>query len=207
MGKTHTKSPNTIITVAIGAILVLSAMGAGLRQLWNEGVFSETQSLVAREQAVETGKPVGTEPTPASVAENADFQIWMEQKMETAAFEQEREEVAPELEPPVETARDPVKPMKSEADRQKARMVKGGYGGKSWEEWANIKEAYGKAKGDGAARFEKISISEFENVYVSPEGDEWRVTEMPDGATTKVHIRPDGSQGEVYTSGDGDSGK
>lgn len=206
MDRKSTDRATTIATVAVAALLVASAVGMGTRQLRREGVFSETQSLVQTDP-VESEKPAIMKAAPEPRAEDEKFLARIEPEMEGAAFEQEMQEVAVEAEPAPQQAPRAAAQSKLPAEWQKVQIVKGGYEGKSPEAWTDIKAAYSKAKGDGEARIERISIGENKDIYVSEKGDEWHVTRLPDGTTTKVHVRPDGSTGEIHTGGGKDSGK
>ena len=61
MGKTGTKSPNTIPTVLIAALLIVLAAGMGFRQLWREGVFSKTQPVTLTQSPSQTQPPPRTQ--------------------------------------------------------------------------------------------------------------------------------------------------
>ena len=57
-----------------------------------------------------------------------------------------------------------------------------------------FKGDYSKFKGDyakdkGSKGFQKISIGEYENVYITDKGEHWYVTELPDGSTTKMQLQ------------------
>lgn len=64
MGKTGTKSPNTIPTVVIAALLIVSAAAMGFRQLYREGIFSETQPIKLTQEPSQTQPPPRMQPTP-----------------------------------------------------------------------------------------------------------------------------------------------
>ena len=158
MAGTDTKSPTSAATALIAVVLVASAVGLGFRQLWREGVFSETKPIELTQAATQTPSPSrtqgppqtlsstqppqtqssqqdqsppqmqpsrqgpasppgqprpgippqpqaqstqpqappATESKPDSSSDDMDFQMWFEQEMAAAAFEEEMQETAPE---------------------------------------------------------------------------------------------------------------
>mgnify|MGYP001094639077 CR=1 FL=1 len=69
MGKTGTRKPTTILTVAIATLLVVSAVGMGVRQLLREGVFSETKPI-AQKQPAKPAVPLVKQPPSAEAPDN-----------------------------------------------------------------------------------------------------------------------------------------
>ena len=81
----------------------------------------------------------------------------------------------------------------------------------------SFKGGYAKSKGDyakskGSKGLQKISVSEYENIYITDNGERWYVAENPDGTVTKTQMQEIDGQlqpvGEtnVYPS-DGGKGK
>jgi hypothetical protein len=61
-------------------------------------------------------------------------------------------------------------------------------------------------KSQGSQSLEKISMSDYEDLYITGEGDLWYVSRQPDGSTTKNQALIDEATGEmvIIDSGDGD---
>ncbi|MBL7152741.1 MAG: hypothetical protein ISS79_03425 [Phycisphaerae bacterium] len=58
----------------------------------------------------------------------------------------------------------------------------------------SFKGDYVKSKGDyakskGSKGFQKISVSEYENIYITDKGERWYVAENPDGTVTKMQMQ------------------
>jgi len=86
------------------------------------------------------------------------------------------------------------------ADRSDAQEHSGEYAdvvftGKAFKgDYSKFKGDYAKLKGDyakskGSKGFQKISIGEYENVYITDKGEHWYVTELPDGTITKMQLQ------------------
>ena len=59
---------------------------------------------------------------------------------------------------------------------------------KSFEaDYSKFKDDYAKSK--GSKGLQKISISEYENVYITDKGEHWYVAENPDGTITKTQLK------------------
>ncbi len=53
------------------------------------------------------------------------------------------------------------------------------------------------AKPEGSKKLQKISLSDYENLYVTEEGEQWYVTEEPDGSVSKSQVHVDDTTGEI----------
>jgi hypothetical protein len=52
-------------------------------------------------------------------------------------------------------------------------------------------------KSEGSEGFEKISLSDYENLYITGEGELWYVSEQPGGSGTKMQVHIDEATGEI----------
>jgi len=84
MSKTNAKNPTTIVTVAIAAILVLSAAGMGIRQLRLEGVFS---SPPAQTKSVESETKAPPQAPPDVSRPDEQSPTWAQQEPEQDAWD------------------------------------------------------------------------------------------------------------------------
>jgi hypothetical protein len=75
------------------------------------------------------------------------------------------------------------------------------------ESWDYLSEAKpfegGYAKSEGLKGLEKISLGDYENLYITGDGELWYVIEQPDGKTGKVQVQIDKTTGEFTTIGGG----
>ena len=53
------------------------------------------------------------------------------------------------------------------------------------------------AKSGGSKGLEKVSLSDYENLYITKEGEQWYVSEQPDGSVSKSQVQIDDTTGEV----------
>jgi len=53
------------------------------------------------------------------------------------------------------------------------------------------------AKSEGSKGLEKVSLSDYENLYITEEGEHWYVSEQPDGSSSKMQVLIDDTTGEV----------
>ncbi len=63
------------------------------------------------------------------------------------------------------------------------------------------------AKTDGSKGLQKVSLSDYEDLYVSGEGELWYVSKQPDGSTTKMQVKIDNTTGEMIIVGGGNYAK
>ena len=52
-------------------------------------------------------------------------------------------------------------------------------------------------KSGGSGGLEKISLGDYENLYITGEGELWHVSEPPDGEGTKMQVHVDDTTGEI----------
>ena len=50
---------------------------------------------------------------------------------------------------------------------------------------------------EGSKGLEKVSLSDYENLYITEEGELWYVSEQPDGSSSKMQVLIDDTTGEV----------
>ncbi len=62
-------------------------------------------------------------------------------------------------------------------------------------------------KSQGSQGLEKISMSNYEDLYITGEGDLWYVSQQPDGSTTKNQALIDETTGEMIVIDSDDGGK
>ena len=65
----------------------------------------------------------------------------------------------------------------------------------------------GGGKSQGSQGLERISMSDYEDLYITGEGDLWYVSQQPDGSTTKNQALIDETTGEMIVINSGDGGK
>ncbi|MGD8501357.1 MAG: hypothetical protein PVJ86_11965 [Phycisphaerales bacterium] len=63
------------------------------------------------------------------------------------------------------------------------------------------------AKSEGSKELERISLGDYENLYITGEGELWYVSEQPDGSTAKMQLYTENINGEITIVGIVDSGK
>ncbi len=74
----------------------------------------------------------------------------------------------------------------------------------SWDYLAEAKSLEDDyAKSEGSKGLEKISLGDFENLYITGEGELWYVIEQPDGKTGKMQVQIDEITGEFIAVGSG----
>jgi len=59
------------------------------------------------------------------------------------------------------------------------------------------------ANAEGKKDHQKISLGEFEDLYITKEGEYWYVSEQPDGSTTKMQLKIDDYTDELIAVGGG----
>jgi len=65
----------------------------------------------------------------------------------------------------------------------------------------------GGGKSQGSQGLERISMSDYEDLYITGEGDLWYVSKQPDGSTTKNQALIDETTGEMILIDSGDDSK
>jgi len=65
----------------------------------------------------------------------------------------------------------------------------------------------GGGKSQGSQGLERISMSDYEDLYITGEGELWYVSQQPDGSTTKNQALIDETTGEMIIIDSGDGGK
>ncbi len=65
----------------------------------------------------------------------------------------------------------------------------------------------GGGKSQGSQGLERISMSDYEDLYITGDGDLWYVSQQPDGSTTKNQALIDETTGEMIVINSGDGGK
>jgi hypothetical protein len=65
----------------------------------------------------------------------------------------------------------------------------------------------GYAKSEGKNGLQKISLGEYDNIYITEKGEAWYVSEQPDGSTTKMQVQVVDITGEITFVGGGYYGK
>lgn len=93
MAGTNTWSRPAIVTGVIVALIVVFALGMGVRQLWREGVFSAPQTS-EQAQPAESEAAAPTQGPPDFNEEDEQLLTWLEQEMESTQSEQEAEQSA-----------------------------------------------------------------------------------------------------------------
>ena len=53
------------------------------------------------------------------------------------------------------------------------------------------------AKSGGSKGLEKVTLSDYENLYITEEGQQWYVSKQPDGSVSKSQVQIDDTTGEV----------
>ena len=53
------------------------------------------------------------------------------------------------------------------------------------------------AKSGGSQNLQKISLGDYENLYITEEGEQWYVSEQPDGSASKSRVLFDDTTGEI----------
>ncbi len=81
-------------------------------------------------------------------------------------------------------------PVKYDKAASRAKSFKGGY-----------------AKSEGKNGPQKISLSEYENIYITETGEAWYVGEQPDGSVSKIQVQVVDITGEITFVGGGYYGK
>jgi len=56
---------------------------------------------------------------------------------------------------------------------------------------------------EGSKSLQKISLSDYENIYITAEGELWYVSEQPDGSTAKMQVQLNQATGELTAVGRG----
>lgn len=77
-------------------------------------------------------------------------------------------------------------PVNYDKDVSKTKSFKGGY-----------------AKSGDTKASQKISLSKYENLYLTKEGEAWYVSEQPDGSTAKMQVQVDEATGKLTAVGRG----
>jgi len=76
----------------------------------------------------------------------------------------------------------------SDGQEHQGKHADGVSTGKSFKSgYAKSKADYGKSK--GSKGLQKISIGEYENIYITDKGEHWYVAENPDGTVTKTQMQ------------------
>jgi hypothetical protein len=57
------------------------------------------------------------------------------------------------------------------------------------------------AKSEGSKGFQEISVGDYENIYITGEGELWYVSEQPDGSTAKMQLHTEKINGELTIVG------
>jgi len=115
MSNTNAKNPTTIVTVAIAAILVLSAAGMGIRQLRREEVFS---SPPPQTKSVESETKAPPESPPDVSRPDEQSHTWAQQEPEQKAWD-----TPAEPEPAPKEAPKPPQQTRPAPTRQPVQMV------------------------------------------------------------------------------------
>lgn len=63
------------------------------------------------------------------------------------------------------------------------------------------------AKSEGSKGLQKISLGDYENLYITGEGELWYVSNQPDGSTTKMQVQIDNITGQMTIVGGGSYAK
>jgi hypothetical protein len=71
-----------------------------------------------------------------------------------------------------------------------------------WEYLAEAKSLKGNyAKSEGSKDLEKISLGDYENIYITGEGEFWYVIKEADGSTTKMQVKADDTGDMIIVDG------
>lgn len=77
--------------------------------------------------------------------------------------------------------------------------------GKTFSKTKSFKGDYAKVKDSKGLK--KISLSDYENLYLTKEGEYWYVSKEPDGEVTKMQVQIDDGIGELIVVGGGSYAK
>ena len=162
MARTHTWSRPAIVTGVIVVLIVMCALGMGVRQLWREGVFSAPQTPEQAQPAESEAAAPKQEP-PEFSEEDEQLLTWLEQEMEDAQAEEEAEQSAADG---GDSTQD-IQPASGEttltAGRQESQMGQGFGGWRSMWSDLNLTEAEQTRLREGFA----LAVARWQNM--SPE--------------------------------------